>query len=29
VHWPVPGSVFDTDQSVFERIAVEGLAGLG
>jgi alkanesulfonate monooxygenase SsuD/methylene tetrahydromethanopterin reductase-like flavin-dependent oxidoreductase (luciferase family) len=29
VHWPVPDSVFDTDPAVFERIAVEGLTGLG
>ncbi|MCD0482282.1 LLM class flavin-dependent oxidoreductase [Streptacidiphilus sp. ASG 303] len=29
VHWPVPGSVFDTDPAVFEEIAAEGLARLG
>jgi alkanesulfonate monooxygenase SsuD/methylene tetrahydromethanopterin reductase-like flavin-dependent oxidoreductase (luciferase family) len=28
IHWPVPGSVFDTDQAVFERIATEGMAQL-
>ena len=28
VHWPVPGSVYDADLSVFERIATEGMAQL-
>lgn len=28
VHWPVPDSVFGTDQDVFERIATEGPAQL-
>jgi alkanesulfonate monooxygenase SsuD/methylene tetrahydromethanopterin reductase-like flavin-dependent oxidoreductase (luciferase family) len=29
LHWPVPDSIFEADQAVFERIAVEGLAALG
>ncbi|WP_299529470.1 LLM class flavin-dependent oxidoreductase [uncultured Streptomyces sp.] len=29
LHWPVPGSDFAADQSVFERIATEGLSQLG
>lgn len=27
-HWPVPGSVFDGDEAVFERVVTEGLAQL-
>ncbi|AXI78689.1 LLM class flavin-dependent oxidoreductase [Peterkaempfera bronchialis] len=29
IHWPVPGSIFEADPAVFERIATEGLAQLG
>ncbi|MFI7320440.1 LLM class flavin-dependent oxidoreductase [Streptomyces venezuelae] len=29
VHWPIPGSDFAADQSVFERIATEATAQLG
>lgn len=29
LHWPIPGSVYDSDVAVFERIAAEGLARLG
>ncbi|MEU7591592.1 LLM class flavin-dependent oxidoreductase [Streptomyces sp. NPDC039022] len=29
LHWPIDGSVFEADLSVFERIAGEGLAQLG
>jgi alkanesulfonate monooxygenase SsuD/methylene tetrahydromethanopterin reductase-like flavin-dependent oxidoreductase (luciferase family) len=29
LHWPVPDTVFDADQSLFERIVTEGLAQLG
>ncbi|WP_441251064.1 LLM class flavin-dependent oxidoreductase [Kitasatospora sp. McL0602] len=29
IHWPVPGSIFENDLAVFERIATEGLAQLG
>lgn len=28
VHWPVPGTVFDADPAVFERIVTEGLPQL-
>jgi hypothetical protein len=28
IHWPVPGSVFDADMGVFERIATEAAAQL-
>jgi alkanesulfonate monooxygenase SsuD/methylene tetrahydromethanopterin reductase-like flavin-dependent oxidoreductase (luciferase family) len=28
LHWPVPGTVYDADPAVFERIATEGLAQL-
>ncbi|NED91300.1 LLM class flavin-dependent oxidoreductase, partial [Streptomyces sp. SID11233] len=29
LHWPIADSDFAADQSVFERIATEGLAQLG
>lgn len=29
LHWPVPGSVHEADEAVFERIATEGPAQLG
>ncbi|MGK4582247.1 LLM class flavin-dependent oxidoreductase [Kitasatospora sp. HPMI-4] len=29
IHWPVPDSVFESDLTVFEEIATEGLAQLG
>ncbi|EPD90913.1 hypothetical protein HMPREF1486_05293 [Streptomyces sp. HPH0547] len=29
VHWPLPGTRFEADETVFERIATEGLAQLG
>ncbi|GGO86394.1 luciferase [Wenjunlia tyrosinilytica] len=29
VHWPVPGTMFEADMGVFERVATEGLKQLG
>lgn len=29
VHWPIPGSVFAADQTVFEQIATEGPGRIG
>ncbi|MEV0638059.1 LLM class flavin-dependent oxidoreductase [Streptomyces sp. NPDC050619] len=29
IHWPIPGSEFDADQKIFERIAMEAPAQLG
>ncbi|MHC0432759.1 LLM class flavin-dependent oxidoreductase, partial [Streptomyces sp. O3] len=29
LHWPIPDSDFAADQTVFERIATEGLGQLG
>ena len=29
VHWPIPGTQFDVDPKVFERIATDGVDQLG